>query len=435
MRDQRGQALLLLIAALLAVVVGALVVGSVARGLGARANHGSAADLAALAGARAMRDAYPRLFEPPLVDDRPNPLHLEREEYLEVGRRAAEATARRNGAHAVRVSFPHADPIAPVRVRVDVRDAIAVPGHGEVPAPVAAEAELTPPDAVSDAAGGAGQYDGPLAYRQGKPMRPDVAAAFDRMAAAAHHDGIELLVNSAFRTDAEQAALFAAHPDPKWVAPPGKSLHRLATELDLGPPSAYDWLAHNAGRFHFVQRYDWEDWHYGFILNAGSASVGYGGGDGSDGAGARGVPDFVPAAYAPAFARAAQRWNVSAALLAAQAWKESDFNPFARSGAGAVGIAQFMPATAKTYGLADPTDPDRAIDAQAHYMRDLLRRFGSVPLALAAYNAGPARVAGCMCVPPIPETQAYVAAILGMLGGVGDAAGGGGGGLAVRLVR
>src|SRR3954464_6410756 len=101
MRDQRGQALLLLVAALLAVVVGALVIGSVARGLGARADHGSAAGLAALAGARAMRDVYPRLFEPPLVDDRPNPLHIERDEYLVVGRRAAEATARRNGAHAV----------------------------------------------------------------------------------------------------------------------------------------------------------------------------------------------------------------------------------------------------------------------------------------------------------------------------------------------
>src|SRR4051794_5145584 len=101
MRAQRGQALLLLVAALLAVVVGALVIGSVARGLGARADHGSAADLAALAGARAMRDVYPRLFEPPLVHGRPNPFHVERFEYLEVGQRAAVATAGRNGAHDV----------------------------------------------------------------------------------------------------------------------------------------------------------------------------------------------------------------------------------------------------------------------------------------------------------------------------------------------
>jgi hypothetical protein len=426
---------LLLVAALLAVVVGALVIGAVARGLDTRGEHGRAADLGALAGARAMRDAYPRLFEPPLIDDRPNPLHLERAAYLALGIAAAEATARRNGAHDVRVSFPHADPIAPVRIRVAVEDSVVVRGHGEVPAPVAAEAELAPPGGLSQPSAGEGQYDGPLAYRQGKPMRPDVAEAFDRMAAAARGDGVDLIVTSGFRTDAEQAVLFAAHPDPKWVAPPGKSLHRLATELDLGPPAAYGWLARNAERFHFVQRYSWEPWHFGFTLNAGSSSLGYGGHDGSDGESAHGVPDFVPARFAPAFAKAAQRWNVSAALLAAQAWKESNFNLFARSGAGAQGIAQFMPGTAHSYGLADPFDPEQAIDAQAHYMRDLLRCFASVPLALAAYNAGEGRVAECMCIPPIPETQAYVAAILGMLRGAGDQTGLAAGGLLVRLVR
>jgi LAS superfamily LD-carboxypeptidase LdcB len=72
---------------------------------------------------------------------------------------------------------------------------------------------------------------------------------------------VRLIVTSGYRSDAEQAKLFAAHPDPKWVAPPGKSLHRWGTELDLGPPSAYGWLARNAGRFHFVQRYSWERWH------------------------------------------------------------------------------------------------------------------------------------------------------------------------------
>ena len=100
-----------------------------------------------------------------------------------------------------------------------------------------------------------GGYGGPLVYRDGEGMRPDVAAAFDRMAAAAGGDGIALLVVSGFRSDAEQAALFAAHPDPTWVAPPGQSLHRCATELDLGPDAAYAWLAANASRFGFVQRY------------------------------------------------------------------------------------------------------------------------------------------------------------------------------------
>ena len=147
--------------------------------------------------------------------------------------------------------------------------------------------------------------------------------------------------------------------------------------------------------------------------------------------GGRALPQFVPARFAPAITRAAQRWSVSAALLAAQLLAESGFNPFAVSPAGAQGIAQFMPGTAQGMGLDDPFDPAAAIDAQAHLMRDLLRRFGTVPLALAAYNAGPAPVAACGCVPPYPETRGYVARILGLLGGAGET----GGVLSVRLVR
>jgi soluble lytic murein transglycosylase-like protein len=65
-------------------------------------------------------------------------------------------------------------------------------------------------------------------------------------------------------------------------------------------------------------------------------------------------------------------------------------------------------------------------------MRDLLGRFGSVPLALAAYNAGAGAVAACGCIPPFPETRAYVTKILGLLGGAGELVGGG---LEVRLVE
>ena len=78
-----------------------------------------------------------------------------------------------------------------------------------------------------------------------------------------------------------------------------------------------------------------------------------------------------------------------------------------------------MPGTAAAYGLSDPFDPEAAIDAQAHLMSDLLEQFGQVPLALAAYNAGPAPVEECDCVPPYPETQAYVARILGLMAGAG----------------
>ncbi|MEJ7785716.1 MAG: D-alanyl-D-alanine carboxypeptidase family protein, partial [Solirubrobacteraceae bacterium] len=340
--------------------------GAIARGFGVRADEQRAADLGALSGAKAMRSAYHRLFEPPLIDGRPNPAHLERAAYLAMGMSAARETAERNGAQGAVVSFPGADPLAPTRIRVAVDDPIEVKGGGPVRPRVAAEAELAPPATIATPNASQGEYPGPYAYRQGKPMRPDTAQAFDRLAAAAGADGIALIVVSGYRSDAEQAVLWARNPDPKWVARPGTSLHRLGTELDLGPESAYGWLAANAGRFHFIRRYSWEPWHFGYSLNAGTASVGY-----SGEARSVGVPDFVPARFAGAFAAAAQRWNVSAALLAAQAYKESGFNPFARSPAGAQGIAQFMPSTAAAYGLDNPFDATQAIDAQAHMMRDL----------------------------------------------------------------
>ena len=254
-----------------------------------------------------------------------------------------------------------------------------------------------------------GGYAGPLVYRQGEGMRPDVAAAFDRMAAAARGAGVALVVNSGFRSDAEQARLFAANPDPRWVAPPGHSLHRCATELDLGPASAYGWLAANAAPLRLRPA---------LLLGAlalrlrrrarrrarppaNSVAAARGQATAPPPAGG-GLPGFVPARFRAPLLRAAARWNVSAALLAAQLMAESDFNPYAVSPAGAQGIAQFMPATAAAYGLDDPFDPVAAIDAQAHLMSDLLRQFGSPELALAAYNAGPAPVEACDCVPLDP---------------------------------
>ncbi len=97
----------------------------------------------------------------------------------------------------------------------------------------------------------------------------------------------------------------------------------------------------------------------------------------------------------------------------------SNFNPFAVSPAGAEGIAQFIPSTAASYGLRDPFDPVEAMDAQAHLMSDLIRQLGSLQLALAACNAGPAPVEACHCVPAIPETTAYVSRILALLAGAG----------------
>jgi transglycosylase-like protein with SLT domain/D-alanyl-D-alanine carboxypeptidase-like protein len=416
-----------------ALLVGAVVLFAFGNALGAKGRSQRAADLAAISAAQVMRDLYPRLFEPPFIGpDVPNPRHLEEVEYRAAAVAAAIRGGRRNGVevHAGDVSFPGSG-FAPTRVTVRVRGEAPVSLGGErrrsksrVPIQASATAELLPEagDAFPGTATGGG-YHGPLAYRQGEPMRPDVALAFDRMAAAAREEaGLLLGISSGFRSDEEQARLFAAHPDPKWVAPPGESLHRYATELDLAPPAAYAWLAANAGRFGFAQRYFWEPWHYGYTRSPGSSSVGFGD-SGGDGRATRAVQSFVPARFAPLIIRAAQRWGVSAHLLAAQLYAESNFNPFARSPAGAEGIAQFMPGTAEAIGLADPFDPGAAIDAQARLMRDLLGRFGSVPLALAAYNAGPGAVAGCGCIPPFPETRAYVARILGLLNGAGNIAG------------
>jgi hypothetical protein len=417
-----------------------LVVFAFGSALGAKGGHQRAADLAAVSAAQVMRDLYPRLFEPPfLAPDVPNPRHLEQSTYLALARAAAIRGARRNGVRIAPsdVSFP-GDAFAPTRVKVrvrgDARVRLAEGRRERVSVRAEATAELSPglgAGGLPSTASGGG-YDGPLAYRQGRPMRPDVALAFDRMAAAARREaGIFLSVTSGFRSDAEQARLFAAHPDPKWVAPPGESLHRYATELDLGPREAYAWLAANATRFGFLQRYSWEPWHYGYTRSPGSSSVGFGA-RGGDGRATRAVQSFVPARFAPVIIRAAQRWGVSAQLLAAQLYAESGFNPFARSPAGAEGIAQFMPGTAEAMGLLDPFDPGAAINAQAHLMRDLLGRFGSVPLALAAYNAGPGAVAACGCIPPFSETRAYVTKILGLLGGAGEVALGG---MDVRLVE
>jgi soluble lytic murein transglycosylase-like protein len=141
----------------------------------------------------------------------------------------------------------------------------------------------------------------------------------------------------------------------------------------------------------------------------------------------------VPERFRETIRAASIRFKVSAALLSAQLRQESGFDPGARSGAGAQGIAQFMPGTARAIGLANPFDPDQAIPAQAKLMAMHLRQFGSVPLALAAYNAGAGAVGACHCVPPYPETRHYVAAIIALMKGY-DPSGGLADALAIRLI-
>lgn len=124
------------------------------------------------------------------------------------------------------------------------------------------------------------------------------------------------------------------------------------------------------------------------------------------------VGDDVP--YASLFNEAGERLGVDPALLASVAQIESAFDPTAISSAGAQGLMQFMPATAGEMGV-DSFDPASAVDGAARYLRRELDRFGSVELALAAYNAGPGAVQRHGGVPPFAETQRYVDKVLDVL--------------------
>ena len=122
-----------------------------------------------------------------------------------------------------------------------------------------------------------------------------------------------------------------------------------------------------------------------------------------------------PARWRDSVARLAAKYDISPALLEAVVWQESRWNERARSPVGARGLAQLMPGTAAQMGI-NPADPVRNLEGGARYLRMQLDAFdGNVEKALAAYNAGPARVEKAGGVPNIRETREYVAAIMGRL--------------------
>jgi hypothetical protein len=126
---------------------------------------------------------------------------------------------------------------------------------------------------------------------------------------------------------------------------------------------------------------------------------------------ASGAPG-VPPQLAPLFAKAASRYGLPPALLPAVAEVESGFDPGAVSPAGAEGLMQLMPSVAASLGV-DPFDPAQAISGAARILASDLQRFGgSLPLALASYNAGPGAVAAYGGIPPYRQTQDYVAKVL-----------------------
>lgn len=129
-----------------------------------------------------------------------------------------------------------------------------------------------------------------------------------------------------------------------------------------------------------------------------------------------GVPTGGPdgGQYAGLIQAAAQRHGIDPQIFTNLVRQESGFDPTAGSPAGARGLCQLMPGTARALGVTDVTDPAQSLEGGAKYLRQQLDRFGGdYTKALAAYNAGPGAVQRHGGVPPYAETQHYVSTILG----------------------
>lgn len=118
-----------------------------------------------------------------------------------------------------------------------------------------------------------------------------------------------------------------------------------------------------------------------------------------------------PKEFEPLIADASRKYGIAPEIIKAVIRAESGFRPDAVSRAGAQGLMQLMPGTARGLGV-DPSDPSQNIDGGTRYLKQQLDRFGDLELALAAYNAGPGSVTRYGGIPPYAETQNYVRSVL-----------------------
>jgi hypothetical protein len=183
------------------------------------------------------------------------------------------ALARRNGAHTVAIEQTSSGDRevvvtgpAPATLRLSGRTSVTVRSNIEQ----LRQRLFTEAGSLHSGVGGVvgATYTGPLVQVDASRVCPRVASAYRAMQASAAAAGIRLYAVSGYRTFAEQARLYATLGS-RLAAPPGRSLHHAATELDItvGPAGspAHRWLTTHASRFGFIQRYSWEPWHWGNV--------------------------------------------------------------------------------------------------------------------------------------------------------------------------
>ena len=367
-----------------------------------------------------MRDDLPRLLSPPtLPNGLPNPAHMEKPVYLwraRVGRAMPRRGRTRSGSAGSGSRSRTLLAFAPVRVRAAVLGELARGGTRagrSWPRRSPKRRRRRRSAGSMPAIAGGGGYSGPLVYRQRRGhaprrrrgLRPDGGGgrrARDRRSSSAR----------AFAPTPNRPRSSPRNPTRRWVAPPGQSLHRCATELDLGP----DVRLRLAGR----QRAP--------ASASSSATPGSPGISASTAARrpARTAGDAVGAAEAggatarsrrrrPARLRpgplpgaaAARRGALERLRRAARRAADGrvELQPLRGLAGGRPGHRPVHPVDGGRLRPRDPFDPDAAIDAQAHLMSDLLRQFGSPQLALAAYNAGPGAGRSLRLRPPYPRDR------------------------------